>query len=93
MRRLERRNKKLIKESNAAEWKVIKEQAHSEKLSYLKDVNSNSQPSFIDDENTLDLSEIKIGQIINSYSSKIKKRKTTRLQKLFGNWIKESFCI
>ena len=88
---MKNRNRKIIKESNAAEWEAIKEQARLEKLAYLIDVNNNSRPSSIDVVNAPDLNELEIEGIVIKYLSKIKKKRTTRLEKLFGTWTKESF--
>ena len=91
MRRLERRNKKCIKESNAAEWRAIEDQAHSEAMTHFEDRNDDSQPSSIGFNREEDLRDPKIQKFVDKYLRIIKKRRTTRLEKLFGSWKKENF--
>ena len=79
---MKNRNRKIIKESNAAEWEAIKEQARLEKLAYLIDVNNNSRPSSIDVVNAPDLNELEIEGIVNKYLSKIKKKKGSSIEEL-----------
>ena len=90
MQRLERRNKKFIKESNAAEWRVIEDQAHCEAMTHVEDRNDDSQPSLIDFDQEEEFNDPKIQKIVNKYLRIVKKRKATRLEKLFGSWTKES---
>ena len=91
MQRLERRNKKFIKESNAAEWRAIEDQAHCEAMTHVEDRNDDSQSSLINFDLEEEFSDPKIQKIVNKYLKITKKRRTTRLEKLFGSWKKENF--
>ena len=91
MQRFERRNKKFIKESNAAEWRAIEDQAHSEAMTHIEDRNDDSQSSLINFDLEEEFSDPKIQKIVNKYLRIAKKRRASRLEKLFGSWTKESF--
>ena len=91
VQRLERRTKKIIKESNAAEWKAIEDKALLGAMTHVEDKNDYSQPSSIEFYQEEDFSDPKIQKIVKKYLRIVKKRRATRLEKLFGSWTKESF--
>ena len=90
VQRLQRRNKKVTKELNAAEWKVIEDKAHLEAMTHVEDQNNYSQPSPIEFDQKEDFCDPKIKKIVNKYLRIVKKRRATRFEKLFGSWTKES---
>ena len=65
MQRLERRNKKVIKESNTAEWKAIEDEAHSEARTDVEDRNDDSQTSSISFDQEEDFIDPRIQKIVN----------------------------
>ena len=89
MKWLETRKKKSVKESNIMEWRAIEDQAHMEAMTQGVDEIDNSQVSSIHFDQEKDFCDPEIKKIINKYLRKIKKRKTTRLEKLFGSCDKE----
>ena len=87
MRRLERRNKKCIKESNATEWRAIENQAHSEAMTHVEDRNDDSQSSLINFDLEEEFSDPKIQKIVNKYLKITKKKEDNKAREAI--WVLE----
>ena len=59
-------------------------------MTHVEDRNDDSQSSLIHFDLEEEFSDPKIQKIVNKYLRIVKKRRATRLEKLFGSWTKES---